>query len=155
MFHVQFTYVADCRLIGQFGLRMERERNPFSDDDSESDGDDNGTHSITQLPIPVQLNRRSSSFIRRLQIKQNHCLFCHHEVNRTNFENHLRVSDRCLSLYKRKLHVRSIDSILVKTFYCLFCDIKSSSKFQHHLEQNPGCLECYLDKFQVDTMRYV
>ena len=132
---------------------MEGERNPFSDDDSESDGD--ATPSIAQLPTPVQLNRRSSSFIRRLQIKQNHCLFCHHEVNRTNFENHLRGSERCLSLYKRKLHVRTIDSILIKSFYCLFCTIKSSSKFQHHLEQNPGCLERYLDKFQVDSMRSV
>ena len=131
---------------------MERGQNPFSDDE-DSDGGEDASHPT--LPPPIRLNRRSSSFIRRLQLKATHCVFCHQEFNRSNFENHLRRSDGCLSLYKRKLNVRSIESILVKSFYCLFCDVESSSKFQHHLEQNPGCLESYLNKFQVDTMRFV
>lgn len=133
------------------------DRNPFSDDSTESDEDaQTPTCSVTPGPraSAVQLYRQSSSAARRLQLKATHCLFCNQDVNRRTFENHLRGSDHCLSLYKRKLHVRSIDSILVHSFYCIFCDSKSKSKFQHHLEQSPGCLESYINKFHVDSMRF-
>ncbi len=124
--------------------------NPFTDGDSSESEADEGNVAV---PLPVGLYRQSSSAVRRMQLKPNHCLFCNVNVNRTNFENHLRGSDRCLSLYKRKLHVRSIDSILIHSFYCLFCEVTSNSKFRNHLEQSPNCLENYFNKFEVDSMR--
>lgn len=133
---------------------MEVGPNPFSDgDSSESEAD---AHAAVSLPLtPVGLYRQSSSAVQRLQLKPDHCLFCNTNLNRSNLENHLRGSDRCLSLYKRKLNVRSIDSILIHSFYCLFCDVTSNSKFQNHLEQSPNCMENYFNKFQVDSMRLV
>ena len=133
---------------------MEVGPNPFSDgDSSESEADSNVA---APLPLtPVGLYRQSSSAVRRSQVKPNHCFFCNVNLNRTNLENHIRGSDRCLSLYKRKLHVRSIDSILIHSYYCLFCDVESNTKFQNHLEQSPNCLESYFNKFQVDSIRLV
>lgn len=131
-------------------LKMDVGLDNFSDGDStESEANE----AILDVPLPVVLNRQSSSAVRRMQVKPNHCLFCNANVNRTNFENHLRGSDGCLSLYKRKLHVRSIDSILIHSFYCLFCEVTSNSKFRNHLEQSPTCMENYFNKFQVDSMR--
>ena len=138
---------------------LKMSRNPFSDSDSENDEAPTQTITLSPSPrgraAPVNLYRQSSSAARRLQLKTNHCLFCHENLNRTNLENHLRGSNRCLTLYKRKLSVRSIESILVHSFYCLFCDSRSRSRFQHHLEQSPSCLTRYRDKFNVDSMRLV
>lgn len=136
---------------------MDIDRNPFSDS-TESD-EDTPIATVPSSPnsrvSAVQLYRQSSSAARRLQLKSTHCLFCNQNTSRETLENHLRGSERCFSLYKRKLHVRSIDSILVHSFYCLFCDTKSKSKFMYHLEQSPRCLEGYRNKFSVDSMRYV
>ena len=139
-------------------MELPRPRNPFSDSDS-SENDEAPTDPPSPSPrgraTPVHLYRKSSSAARRLQLKPNHCHFCQENLHRSHFENHLRGSDRCLSLYKRKLHIRTLDSVLVHSYYCLFCDSNSKSKFQHHLEQSPGCLEKYRNKFNVDSMRSV
>lgn len=120
--------------------------------------------SSTQVySAPPVLRRSSSSAVsaylrsptaRRIQTKASHCYFCQRMVTKDNLEKHLASSDQCLSLYKRKLKVRSLDSVMSVSFFCLFCNC-TRGKLKLHLEQSPGCMESYCHKYQVESIRFV
>ena len=131
-------------------------------------GDD--TSLLTQ-PIPseeqVSQPSPSKSHVRRAssiqsyisspsakRFKTSHCHFCKQSIIEADqFELHLRSSDTCSSLYKRKLKVRSIESVLVLTFYCLFCKNGGPKKFPHHLEQSTECFNSYCQRYNVGSIR--
>ena len=96
----------------------------------------------------VRLYRRSSSASQYI-LKNKHCFFCNLEPNQLNFENHLRVSPRCLSLYERKLKVKDIEGVLVSLFPCLFCN--ATTRLQYHLERHPSCRDKYFQRWGVDV----
>ena len=86
----------------------------------------------------------------RRQVRANDCLFCQTNCDHKNFENHLRTSPMCLSRYQRRLSVRTLDSILVHSLYCLFCPSKGPQKLHYHLEQNSSCLNLFCERFDID-----
>ena len=95
------------------------------------------------------LYRRSSSISKHIQ-KLDHCNFCQATLNSTNLEQHLRSSNRCLTLYERKLKVSSLDSILVRLLPCLYCDYKGGSKLQFHLQRNVACRQQYFERWNIN-----
>ena len=95
------------------------------------------------------LYRRSSSISKHIQ-KLDHCNFCQATLNSTNLEQHLRSSNRCLTLYERKLKVKSLDSILVRLLPCLYCDYKGGSKLQFHLQRNVACRQQYFERWNIN-----
>ena len=95
------------------------------------------------------LYRRSSSISKHIQ-KLDHCNFCQATLNSTNLEQHLRSSNRCLTLYERKLKVTSLDSILVRLLPCLYCDYKGGSKLQFHLQRNVACRQQYFERWNIN-----
>ena len=97
----------------------------------------------------VNLYRRSSSASQHI-LKNNHCYFCNLEPNQSNFENHLRGSQRCLSLYERKLKIKGIEGVLLMLFPCLFCCYNGTSRLQFHLERHPNCRDKYFQRWGVD-----
>ena len=112
---------------------------------------------------PAVLRRSSSSSVnnylrspsaRRVPAKSTHCFFCQRNVTKENLERHLASNDQCASLYKRKLKVRSLDSVLCLSFFCLFCSCSGRS-LKLHLEQSHLCMESYCNKFQVGNIRFV
>ena len=111
----------------------------------------NETQSSTPRPRRslVRLYRRSSSASQHI-LKNKHCYFCNIETNQSNFENHLRGSSRCLSLYERKLKVKSIDGVLLSLFPCLFCS-NGTTRLQYHLERHPSCRDKYFQRWGVDV----
>ena len=95
------------------------------------------------------LYRRSSSISKHIQ-KLDHCNFCQATLNSSNLEQHLRSSNRCLTLYERKLKVSSLDSILVRLLPCLYCDYKGGSKLQFHLQRNVACRQQYFERWNIN-----
>ena len=94
----------------------------------------------------------SSSSARRKVIKLSHCNFCQQEHTRESLGLHLQQSDRCKTLYMRKLHVKKIDAVLCSVFECLFCPDRAP-KLYNHLEANDQCKNQYLTKFDVTNSR--
>ena len=101
---------------------------------------------------PVVGKYITSSSARRKVIKLNHCNFCQQEHNRESLGRHLEQSDRCKTLYMRKLHVRTIDAVLCSLFECLFCPDRAP-KLINHLEAKIQCKTQYLIKFQVSSSK--
>ena len=95
------------------------------------------------------LSRRPSSISKHIQ-KLEHCNFCSATLNATNLEQHLRSSNRCLTLYERKLNVKSLDSLLVRLLPCLYCDYKGESKLQYHLQRNVTCRQQYFERWNIN-----
>ena len=94
----------------------------------------------------------TSSSARRKVLKISHCNFCQQEHTRESLELHLQQSDRCKTLYLRKLHLKTIDAILCSLFECLFCPDRAPKLF-NHLEANNQCKLQYLAKFNVLSSR--
>ena len=96
----------------------------------------------------------SSSSARRRIIKQNHCKFCQEDLNRETFEAHLRARQNCLTLYLRKLHLTTLEAVILKIFPCFFCDMKFQ-QLRHHLQTQPECLQQFQERFNVTSLSAV
>ena len=112
---------------------------------------------VTSPPVsprlnPVQIYRRSSSARRVLNFKDKHCFYCNTDVERASLEAHLRSSNSCLTKYQRRLNVKLIDSILVLSYPCLFCDTKTV-KLKDHLERSSACLDQFKERWNIDRLR--
>ena len=94
----------------------------------------------------------TSSSARRKILKLSHCNFCQQDHNRESLGLHLQQSDRCKTLYMRKLHVKTIDAVLCLIFECLYCQDRAPKLF-NHLEANDQCKMQYLIKFNVNSSR--
>ena len=105
---------------------------------------------------PVQIYRRSSSAARRLLNFQEktHCYFCNTNVaTPLLLETHLRSSQLCLTKYQRRFKVRSVDSILIILFKCIYCNVKTSMTTEEHIRSNPQCFDQYKERWNVDNLR--
>lgn len=144
-------------------------------DDSASNDDDDETHqdiasprpqdSNPDLPLnpdPPPLRRRSSSSLQsyrssssaaRQRTNGSHCLFCVISCNQSNFEEHLNSSPRCFNLYKNKLKVKTINGVMVYTFFCFYCNARPNSNLKLHLQESRFCFAMYSARFNVDTVR--
>ena len=98
---------------------------------------------------PVAPIERAASV--RNQARARHCSFCRTNCDHKDFENHLRASPLCLIRYQRRLSVRTLDSVLVLSHYCLFCPSKGPQKLHYHLEQNSSCLDKFCERFGIDS----
>ena len=87
----------------------------------------------------------------RDQVRANNCHFCQTNCDYSTFENHLRTSPLCLSKYQRRLSVRTLDSVLVLSLYCLFCPSRGPQKLHYHLEQNLSCLNQFCERFEINS----
>lgn len=94
----------------------------------------------------------SSSSARRRALKSTNCNFCNQEHDRGSLSVHLEQSERCRTLYFRKLHVKSVDGVLCQMYECLYCPDKAPKLF-HHLESKELCRLQYLRKFDVTSSR--
>ena len=109
--------------------------------------------SVLRRNSTVQNYLRSPT-ARRFLEKNSHCFFCQININGPDqLENHLRSSDSCASLYKRKCKVRSLESVLLHVFYCLFCNSNGPKKFQYHLELSHTCFEQYCQRYGLGNIR--
>ena len=105
---------------------------------------------------PVQIYRRSSSAARRLLNfqEESHCYFCNTNVaTPLLLETHLRSSQLCLTKYQRRFKVRSVDSILIILFKCIYCNVKTSMTTEEHIRSNPQCFDRYKERWNVDNLR--
>ena len=105
---------------------------------------------------PVQIYRRSSSAARRLLNfqEETHCYFCNTNVaTPLLLETHLRSSQLCLTKYQRRLKVKTVDSILVILFKCIYCNVKTFCSIEEHFRSHPQCLDRYKERWNVDKMR--
>ena len=121
------------------------------DDDGQSEDDDSlvpvvGDDRPADPPPP-----RPGAPGARQQAAANHCQFCQTNCDYRNFENHLRTSPMCLSRYQRRLSVRTLESVLVLSHYCLFCPSKGPQKLHYHLEQNSSCLNQFCERFEINS----
>ena len=135
-------------------LIEQLESDPASDDEADQTLILSPDEEIVRPDAPIRtlssLERyRRNSSARRLERGTN-CLFCPTNCSEKNFENHLRASPLCLLRYKRKLNVRSLDSVLLLVHYCLFCPSKGPQKLHNHLEQNQSCLNKFSARYQID-----
>ena len=115
-----------------------------------------GSPRVSPRQRPVQIYRRSSSAARRLLNFQDetHCYFCNTNVaTPLLLETHLRSSQFCLTKYQRRLKVKTIDSILVILFKCIYCNIKTFGSTEEHFRSHPQCLDQYKERWNVDNMR--
>ena len=94
----------------------------------------------------------SSSSARRRIEKVTHCNYCGTDHDRRTLGLHLNQSERCLTLYSRRLHVKSVEAVLCIIFDCLFCEDRVHKLFLH-LEAKEECRNQYLTKFDVDNSR--
>ena len=117
-------------------------------EDEESNGEGLGQVAPVRTQSSLERYRRRSS-ARRLDRASN-CLFCPTNCTERNIEAHLRSSPLCLIRYKRKLDVRSLDSVLLLVHYCLFCPAKGPQKLHNHLEQSVACLNQFCARYQID-----
>ena len=101
---------------------------------------------------PLVAKYISSSSAKRRAVKAKNCCFCHEDHNRDSMEVHLRQNERCMILYSRKLHVKTVDAILCRLYECLYCSARASKLFAH-LEANEDCRNKYFDKFAVNSSR--
>ena len=105
---------------------------------------------------PVQIYRRSSSAARRLLNfqEETHCYFCNTNVaTPLLLETHFRSSQLCLTKYQRRFKVRSVDSILIILFKCIYCNVKTSMTTEEHIRSNPQCFDQYKERWNVDNLR--
>ena len=132
---------------------------------SDEEGDQTQSNQPQEAPasdrfnVPIVSNsplRRylSSGSARRRTVKHSNCLFCRFDCEKIILENHLKDSDICLTLYKRKLHCSSIDGVLHKIYdkSCLFCQGQVKS-VKFHLETNRDCCNQYFLRYNVETIR--
>ena len=96
----------------------------------------------------------SSSSAKRRVIKDTDCLFCPVELNRDTIEGHLQASQNCLTLYLRKLHLKTLDAVILKIYPCLFCQIPFH-KLSLHLQSKPECLDQFKARFGVTSLSAV
>lgn len=101
---------------------------------------------------PILAKYISSSSARRRIQKVAHCNYCNTDHDRASLELHLQQSERCLTLYSRRLHVKSVDAVLSLLFECLFCTDRVPKLFLH-LEHSEDCRLQYMRKFNVDSSR--
>ena len=97
------------------------------------------------------LKTLSPSSAKKRMIKDSHCYFCEAECDRETLHDHLSESERCRTLYLRKLHVNSIDAVMVVSFQCLFCDETNFTRLYHHIETFPACQAKYYAKFGASS----
>ena len=106
---------------------------------------------------PVQIYRRSSSAARRLLNfqEETHCYFCNTNVATPLLleKTHLRSSQLCLTKYQRRFKVRSVDSVLIILFKCIYCNVKTSMTTEEHIRSNPQCFDQYKERWNVDNLR--
>lgn len=99
----------------------------------------------------------SSSSAKRRQTKNAPCHFCNNDCSRLDLSQHLLQSLNCATLYQRKLHCKSIDSIMALLFDCEFCDSKVNKLF-YHLEESKenetNCYRGYCQKFNLEAIRW-
>ena len=109
---------------------------------------------------PVK-NRRSSIINKYLKspspkktLKNSHCNFCSFIANTgQEFEVHLSNSKICRSNYIRNFKINSIESLSVKLFNCMFCNITGNIRLTPHLRNTAfGCIEKYFKKFNVASI---
>ena len=93
----------------------------------------------------------SSSSAKRRILKQSHCNFCREDCNKQTLENHLRTNENCLTLYLRKLHLKTLDAVLLKIYPCLYCD-QPFRQLSHHLQTQPECFQQFKARFNVSTL---
>ena len=96
----------------------------------------------------------SSSSAKRRMIKQTDCHFCPAELSRDTIEEHLKTSQDCLTLYLRKLHLKTLDAVILKIYPCLYCQIPFH-KLSIHLQTQPECLRQFKEKFNVTSLSAV
>ena len=101
---------------------------------------------------PVVAKYITSSSARRRAIKTSHCNFCNKDHDRGTLALHLQESERCFTLYSRKLHVKTVDAVCCILFECLFCEGRAPKLF-YHLEANEQCRAQYLQKFDASCSR--
>ena len=101
---------------------------------------------------PVVAKYITSSSARRRAIKTSHCNFCNKDHDRGTLAHHLQESERCFTLYSRKLHVKTVDAVCCILFECLFCEGRAPKLF-YHLEANEQCRAQYLQKFDANCSR--
>lgn len=115
---------------------------------------------VLHQPMRVQVQRRqlavlkyiSSSSAKRRILKNSNCLFCNREVEKIDLENHLNGSSTCQTLYFRKLHVKTVSSVLCLLYSCLYCD-ENFSKLFYHLEASEHCKQLYCQRFGLNSSR--
>ena len=96
----------------------------------------------------------SSSSAKRRMIKQTDCHFCPADLNRDTIEEHLKTSQDCLTLYLRKLHLKTLDAVILKIYPCLYCEVPFH-KLSIHLQTQPECLRQFKEKFNVTSLSAV
>ena len=94
----------------------------------------------------------SSSSAKRRAVKSTNCCFCVQNIDRHSMAEHLHRNERCMTLYSRKLHVKTVDSVLCLLFECLFCSERAPKLFIH-LEKKEECKLRYMQKFNVLSSR--
>ena len=94
----------------------------------------------------------SQADIQQSRVKNSPCSFCPLNLDVTNFEEHLKNSFNCRSLYFKLLKVTTVDGILMWTFDCIFCDAKFC-KLTDHLRISVNCKERYFAKLGTDNIK--
>ena len=86
------------------------------------------------------------------RVKDSLCFFCPLNLDVTNFEAHMQLSDDCRNLYMKLLVVDTIDGIMTKTFDCIFCPARFC-KLSDHLRGSPACRDRYFQRMGVDNLK--
>ena len=101
---------------------------------------------------PILAKYLSSSSARRRIQKVAHCNYCNSDNDRASLGLHLQQNERCMTLYSRRLHVKTVDAVLCLLFECLYCEDRVPRLF-NHLEHSEDCRLQYMRKFNVDSSR--
>ena len=127
----------------------------LGDEDNQSIPGDPAPVGAVVSPVrqsPILAKYVSSSSARRRIQKVAHCNYCNAHHDRASLGLHLQQSERCLTLYSRRLHVKSHEAVLCLLFECLFCTDRVPKLFIH-LEHSEDCRLQYMGKFNVDNSR--
>ena len=133
------------------------EHDPGPQDDAVGEAVPSGPAPVEVVVSPVRQSPilakyvTSSSARRRIQ-KVTHCNYCNSDNDRASLGLHLQQSARCMTLYSRRLHVKTVDAVLSTLYECLFCEDRVPKLFIH-LERSEDCRLKYLQKFNVDSSR--
>ena len=136
------------------GIQVPNQNEDPVENRENQDGDPPDIRAVMS-PIPrspLLAKYISSSSARRRVEKMTHCNYCNSEHDRASLGPHLHQSNRCLTLYMRRLHVKSVDAVLCLLFECLNCSDRSP-KLYYHLESKEECRDWYLNKFGVQCSR--
>ena len=142
--------------------REEEEDNPFldaliqeldlPDHDPPNDvpgGDDDETQEARNNLARAIL---SSASARKKIRKPDHCQFCNSFLDVMTLRAHLEEKEDCFNLYRRMLHLKTIDAILSSLFTCLYCQT-TDAQLASHLKSHNQCFQRYCQKLNVTSIR--